>query len=165
MMRQGFVAVVSGFLFALGLAIAGMSSPGNVIGFLDLFGSWKPALAFVMVGAIGVHGIAYAFLRNKRRPLFAEGFRLPTRRDLDARLIGGSALFGVGWGLGGFCPGPGIIAPWSGAPVAIVFLSSMLAGMWLFGAPFWGRLREVAGAGESPRVQPSKGERHDSSVA
>lgn len=134
MIRQGLFATIAGFLFAIGLAMAGMTSPGNVIGFLDILGDWKPALAFVMVGAIGVHGIAYALLRRRDRPLCAEGFHLPTRRDLDARLVGGSALFGVGWGLGGFCPGPGVIAPWSGAPAGAVFLVAMLAGMWLVGA-------------------------------
>lgn len=150
-MRQGFFAAASGFLFALGLAMAGMTSPGNIRGFLDVFGDWRPALAFVMVGAIGVNAVAFALLRRKARPFCAERFHLPTRRDLDARLIGGSALFGVGWGLGGFCPGPGVVAPWSGAGAGFVFLASMLAGMWIFGA--WERARAAQTKGRSLGLQ------------
>lgn len=151
MNRQLLVSFLSGFLFAVGLAIAGMSAPGNVIGFLDVFGDWKPALAFVMAGAIGVNGLVLLALRKRGRPLLAPKFRLPTARDLDARLIGGAALFGVGWGIGGYCPGPGIIAPWSGAQAGFVFLLSMVAGIWIFGA--LRRARTPVPAGRRARLE------------
>lgn len=142
MNRQLLISFVSGFLFAVGLAVAGMASPGNILGFLDVFGDWKPALAFVMAGAIGVNGLVLLALRRRNRPIFAERFRLPTVREIDPRLVGGAALFGIGWGIGGYCPGPGIIAPWSGSLAGLVFPLSMIAGIWLFGA--LGRLRDPA---------------------
>jgi uncharacterized protein len=119
----------AGFVFALGLGISGMTRPAEVVGFLDVTGDWKPALAFVMGGAILVHLVAYRLVRRMPSPLFEGGFGIPTRRDVDPRLLGGAALFGMGWGLAGFCPGPGIVSLASGAPTVLWFVGAMIAGM------------------------------------
>lgn len=132
--KQSLVALFAGVLFGIGLAVGGMTEPANVIGFLDITGDWRPALMFVMGGAIAVHAIAYRWLRGRPSPAFAEKFSLPTRRDLDARLLTGSAIFGIGWGLGGYCPGPGITALASGSMSAVVFVVSMLGAMWVTSA-------------------------------
>jgi uncharacterized membrane protein YedE/YeeE len=122
------------FVFAIGLGVSGMTDANKVIGFLNLAGDWDPSLAFVMVGAIGAHLATFKLVTNRPSPLFAEKFRIPTRADIDARLVVGSGIFGVGWALGGFCPGPGIVSSASGAPSALIFVVAMLAGMALFHA-------------------------------
>ncbi len=127
-------ALGAGMLFGVGLAIAGMTKPSKVVGFLDLFGSWDPSLAFVMVGAITVHLIAHRLVLRRSSPLFDVKFHLPTRKDIDRRLVLGAAVFGVGWGLGGFCPGPGIVSAGSGALGALVFVVGMTIGMLIEGA-------------------------------
>lgn len=124
-------ALIAGALFGAGLAVSGMADPQRVRGFLDLFGAWDPTLAFVMGGALIPMGIAWRIQKRMPTPMAAERFALPTARDLDPRLIAGSALFGIGWGIAGLCPGPAIadlaIAP---GPAAI-FVLAMLAGMLL----------------------------------
>ena len=127
---QGVIALVSGLLFGAGLVVSGMTQPTKVIGFLDLFGAWDASLMLVMGGAIGVHFFAYRFIAKKSAPLFATKFAVPTRRDIDAKLIVGALLFGAGWGLGGFCPGPGIVASASGATSVLVFMAALLAGTY-----------------------------------
>jgi uncharacterized membrane protein YedE/YeeE len=122
-------AFVSGALFALGLGVGGMTQPAKVIGFLDVAGPWDPSLAFVMLGAVGAYGIAFRLIRRRTRPVLASAFSIPGRRDVDARLVGGAALFGVGWGLAGYCPGPGIVSLVAGATPVVVFVSAMLVGM------------------------------------
>lgn len=131
MMRTVFVALLSGTIFGAGLALGGMTDPARVRGFLDLFGAWDPTLAFVMGGAVIVMAAAWLVQKSMRRPLFAESFALPTRSDLDPRLIGGAALFGVGWGIAGLCPGPGFAALAIDAPSAAIFVAALLAGMVL----------------------------------
>lgn len=131
-MKSAFFAGLSGFLFALGLGISGMTRPDVVLGFLDVLGAWDPSLLFVMAGAAGVYFVLYRLVLGRGRPLLAGAFQLPTRRDIDERLIAGSALFGVGWGLGGICPGPGIVAATSLALPFLVFFGAMVAGMLLF---------------------------------
>ena len=121
----------AGLVFALGLGISGMTRPVKVIGFLDFFGAWDASLAFVMLGAIAVYFVAYRLCRTMPSPLLTPAFALPKRNDLDAQLILGSALFGVGWGLGGFCPGPALTALASGALPVLVFVAAMTAGMYL----------------------------------
>jgi len=122
--------LVAGLLFAVGLAVGGMTQPAKVVGFLDVTGSWDASLMFVMMGAIAVYAPVFALVkRQSLRTLVA--LSIPTRRDLDTPLIAGSAVFGVGWGLGGFCPGPGIVAASSAATPAIVFTVAMLFGMGL----------------------------------
>jgi len=127
--RQLLVALVSGTIFGAGLALGGMTDPARVRGFLDLFGAWDPTLAFVMGGAVLVMAVAWVVQRQMLRPLFAEGFSLPDRNDLTPRLIGGSALFGIGWGIAGLCPGPGFAALAIQPVSATIFVVALLGGM------------------------------------
>jgi len=130
-MRQIALAILAGCLFGAGLAVSGMADPQRVRGFLDLFGAWDPTLAFVMGGALIPMIVAWRFQNQMSSPVAAERFALPTARDLDPRLISGAALFGVGWGIAGLCPGPAI-ADLAIAPVpAATFVAAMLAGMIL----------------------------------
>lgn len=130
---KSLVAVfISAFLFGLGLGFSGMTLPSKVIGFLDVTGHWDPSLMAVMVGAILVHSIAYALINRRGRPVLASSFQVPTRRDLDWKLILGAAIFGIGWGLAGFCPGPALVGLASGKISVGVFVISMLIGMLLY---------------------------------
>ncbi len=122
---------VAGALFGDGLVISSMTDPARVIGFLDVT-AWDPTLLFVMGGAVLAYGIAFRLLPGHRDPWFGEKVHLPTRRDIDRPLVIGSALFGIGWGLGGFCPGPGLVSAASGSLAAMVFVASMLVGMFCF---------------------------------
>ena len=126
-------ALVSGLVFGLGLAVSGMMNPAKVIGFLDVAGDWDPTLAFVMGGALLVAVPAYRFIPKRQRPVLEEGFDLPNKKAIDAPLIWGSALFGVGWGLVGFCPGPAVAALGTGLAPVFAFVAAMLAGMALHG--------------------------------
>ncbi|RTL95212.1 YeeE/YedE family protein [Ancylobacter aquaticus] len=119
-----------GLLFGFGLIVSGMSNPAKVLNFLDLFGTFDPSLAFVMGGAVVVAFIGFRLVLTREKPLMAPRFQLPTRSDIDARLIVGPALFGIGWGLGGFCPGPAFTALGLAAPGTLAFIPAMLAGMW-----------------------------------
>jgi uncharacterized membrane protein YedE/YeeE len=127
-------AFVCGLLFGLGLLLAGMADPGKVLAFLDLAGNWDPSLALVMVGAIGVAAWPLSLARRRAKALLGGAMQLPTRRDLDARLIGGSLLFGVGWGIAGICPGPALAVLMTGYWQAPLFVAAMLAGMLIFTA-------------------------------
>ena len=130
-------ALACGLIFGLGLAISGMMNPAKVIGFLDVAGKWDPTLACVMGGALLVTIPSYRGILTRRHPVLADGFSLPTKNSLDAPLIWGSALFGVGWGLVGFCPGPAVTAIGTGLPAVLGFVAAMIAGMalhaWLSG--------------------------------
>ena len=128
-MKRHAAAAATGALFAVGLAISGMTKPSKVVGFLDLAGAWDASLAFVMVGAIAVHFIAFRLVLRRATPLFDVRFHLPSRKDIDLRLLLGSGLFGIGWGLGGFCPGPGLVSAASGSIDALVFVGGMTLGM------------------------------------
>ncbi|MGZ9811619.1 DUF6691 family protein [Pseudoroseicyclus sp. H15] len=124
-------ALLSGLLFGLGLIVSGMSDPAKVLNFLDIFGTWDPSLAFVMGGAILVTAPGYALLARLRyQPLFADQFHIPTKRDLEPRLITGAAIFGIGWGLGGFCPGPALTSLPIAASGTLIFVPFMLVGIW-----------------------------------
>lgn len=127
-------AFVCGLLFGLGLLLAGMADPRKVLAFLDLAGAWDPSLALVMVAAIGVAALPMTLARRRSRALLGGAMQLPTRRDLDARLIGGSLLFGVGWGIAGICPGPALVILLTGYWQALLFVAAMLAGMLIFAA-------------------------------
>lgn len=131
-MSRWLLSLVAGLLFGVGLLISGMTRADKVFGFLDVTGDWDPALIFVMVGAIGVHAIAQWRRRSGARPALASDFELAPDEVVDGRLIAGSALFGLGWGLGGFCPGPAVVAGMSGVWAPLVFVASMLLGMALF---------------------------------
>jgi uncharacterized membrane protein YedE/YeeE len=130
-MKALLTSFASGILFALGLGISGMTRPVKVIGFLDFFGVWDASLAFVMLGAIAVYFVAYRWSRKLSSPLLAPDFSLPKRSDLDAKLIVGAAIFGAGWGLGGFCPGPALTSLASGALPVFIFVVAMGIGMYL----------------------------------
>ena len=130
-MKAYLAAFGTGTLFAVGLALSGMTKPSKITGFLDVAGAWDPSLGLVMAGAVAVTFVAYRLIRRRRAPLFDTRFHLPTRKDIDLRLVLGALLFGVGWGLAGYCPGPGIVAAASGAVGALVFVAGMTAGMLL----------------------------------
>ena len=121
-----------GLLFGWGLMIAGMTDPGKVIGFLDLAGTWDPSLAFVMGGAIAVGFFAFGMAKKRTTNFFGGALHLPTSKDIDKRLVIGSLLFGAGWGLAGFCPGPGIVSMAAGEVKGLVFVAAMVAGMAVF---------------------------------
>jgi len=123
------VQFAAALIFGIGLVISGMANPAKVLNFLDVAGSWDPSLAFVMGGALAVTMIGYRLILARPKPIFALDFQLPTRRAIDARLILGAAIFGVGWGLAGFCPGPALTSLGLGAPGTLAFVPAMLAGM------------------------------------
>jgi uncharacterized membrane protein YedE/YeeE len=124
----------AGLLFGLGLLLSGMANPAKVIGFLDLFGAWDPSLAMVMVGAIGTALVPFSLAKVRQRSLLGAPMQLPSKRELDGRLVGGSLLFGVGWGIAGICPGPAIAVLLSGHWQVLLFVLAMLGGMLLFSA-------------------------------
>lgn len=124
------VNLALGLLFGAGLVVSGMADPAKVLNFLDLFGTWDPSLAFVMGGAVIVAFIGYRLVLRRERPLSGGAFHLPTRQDIDSRILVGPAIFGVGWGLGGFCPGPAIAALGLGAPGTLAFVPAMILGMF-----------------------------------
>jgi uncharacterized membrane protein YedE/YeeE len=146
-MKPNLAAFGTGALFAVGLAISGMTKPSKVAGFLDIAGHWDASLAFVMIGAIAVHFVAFRIVKRRTSPLFDSKFHLPTRKDIDGRLLLGAGLFGVGWGLGGFCPGPGLVSAGGGSLGALVFVAGMTIGM----------LVEQAAARSAARAQPQAG--------
>jgi len=121
-----------GLLFAVGLGVSGMTQPSKVVGFLDITGDWDPSLGFVMAGAIAIHLALYKWIVRRESPLMAGRFGIPTRRDINPRLIGGAALFGSGWALGGLCPGPGLVGAGALGMNALLFVGAMLGGMQLF---------------------------------
>lgn len=119
-----------GVVFGVGLLLSGMTQPAKVVNFLDVLGNWDPSLAFVMGGAIAVHLLAYRLVPRLPKPVWGTRWVLPTRRDIDLRLLVGAALFGAGWGLGGYCPGPALTSVVAGASSTLIFTGAMLAGMW-----------------------------------
>jgi uncharacterized protein len=141
-----------GLVFGLGLLLSGMSNPAKVLDFLDLggiaTGRWDPSLAFVMAGAVAVTFAGFRWVLARPRPFLADRFHLPTQRDLDLRIVAGPALFGVGWGLAGFCPGPALTALGFGTGKAFVFAAAMFAGMalarWLAHLPALSRIATPA---------------------
>ena len=130
-MKPLLAAFFSALLFGLGLAISGMTQPAKVLGFLDIFGQWDPSLLAVMAGAILVHGVSYRIIAKRKSPILATQFHIPTRRDIDWRLVLGSAIFGAGWGLAGICPGPALVALASGQSSVLLFVASMMGGIFL----------------------------------
>ena len=122
------VAAIAGAVFALGLVISGMTDPGRVTAFLDVTGHWDPTLAFVMAGAIAVHAPLARLVRRRAAPIFDTTFHLPERRVIEPRLVIGAALFGVGWGLSGYCPGPALVSLGTAATPVLVFIGAMIGG-------------------------------------
>lgn len=130
-MMRSLLGLLSGLVFGVGLVVSGMSDPAKVLNFLDVLGTWDPSLAFVMGGASVTAFIGYRLVWRRPRPLALGEFQVPTSSSIDGPLIGGAVLFGLGWGLGGFCPGPAWTALPLAAPGTLVFLPAMLLGMWL----------------------------------
>ena len=130
-MRSYLAAIGSGLVFGAGLALSDMTNPAKVQNFLDFLGTWDPSLALVMGGALAVSALGYRIARRRGSPLLATGFSIPTRRELDPELLSGAALFGVGWGIGGFCPGPALAGLLQGAAGVYVFVAAMLGGIAL----------------------------------
>jgi uncharacterized protein len=122
----------SGLLFAIGLGISGMTNPDKVTNFLNVTGDWDPSLLLVMTGAASTYFIGHILILQREKPLVGDGFQLPTRRDIDRPLVVGAALFGFGWGLVGFCPGPALVAVVTGNESVIIFLLAMIVGMYAF---------------------------------
>lgn len=125
-------SLFAGLVFGLGLIVSGMANPAKVIGFLDLAGRWDPSLAFVMAGAIAVGAIAFALARTRTTSFLDAPMKLPAEQRIDRRLLAGALVFGVGWGIAGFCPGPALVALGMGSAKATVFVVAMLAGMGIF---------------------------------
>ena len=126
---RNILTLISGLLFGTGLILSGMANPAKVQNFLDLFGTWDPSLAFVMGGAIMVTMPGFWLAQKRATPFFSDMFHMPTRTDFDARLIAGAATFGVGWGLGGLCPGPAVTSLALGSTGTLIFIATMLLGM------------------------------------
>ncbi|MCB9599119.1 MAG: YeeE/YedE family protein [Sandaracinus sp.] len=153
--KQYLAAFGTGLLFAFGLALSGMTLPSKVIGFFDFsdgLTSWDPSLAFVMGGGVLVYLPVWRLVKGRARPLFDERFRLPTRKDIDGRLLLGAALFGIGWGLGGYCPGPALTSVGSFSSKALVMVASMLLGMVGFQ-----QLDKLRARSKAAREVPSNG--------
>jgi uncharacterized membrane protein YedE/YeeE len=131
-MLKIMVNLFAGVLFGLGLTVSGMVDPAKIIGFLDFAGDWDPTLAFVMGGALFVTIPTFRLISRRPRPILADNFDLPTKKDVDSRLLAGSAIFGIGWGLAGFCPGPSVTAMASGLAPVFTFVAAMVAGMAVY---------------------------------
>lgn len=131
-MKYNIIALIVGLLFGLGLALSQMIDPERVIGFLDVTGTWDPTLLFVLGGATGVTLATFRFILGRPAPFFAPRFYLPTRNSIDAKLLGGAAIFGIGWGMAGYCPGPGISALVLGSWNPVLFVGALVAGSFLY---------------------------------
>lgn len=131
-MKQNLIAAFAGLLFGLGLALSQMTDPARVLGFLDLAGIWDPTLIFVLGGAVGITVVTFRFILRRANPYFAPAFRLPTKTDIDRPLIVGAGLFGIGWGIAGYCPGPGITALVQGIWNPILFVTALFVGSFLY---------------------------------
>ncbi len=129
-----FVSLLTGLVFGLGLIVAGMVNPAKVLGFLDITGTWDPSLVFVMVGGIGVAAIGFYFAKRQQHALLGGAMDVPRTRGIDQRLVVGSLMFGVGWGIAGFCPGPAVVSVGAGSVQAMIFAAAMLLGMVIFSA-------------------------------
>lgn len=131
-MKNAWAALVVGFLFAIGVSIAGMVQPQKVVGFFDFFGQWDPTLMFVMLGALSVHSFSYYFIMKRTSPLLSSKWHVPTKREITPTLVSGSFIFGMGWALAGLCPGPAIVSVATMDLRVIIFIFSMLVGMFIF---------------------------------
>jgi len=130
-MKTIVAALASGIIFGLGLCLSEMINPTRVVGFLDVFGTWDMTLVFVMISAVAVTAIGFPLVTRRPKPVLADRFLIPERTDIDRRLITGSVLFGIGWGLAGLCPGPAIAALASMSPSILIFVAAMIGGQWL----------------------------------
>lgn len=156
-----WAALVAGLLFGIGLGLGGMTQPAVVLGFLDVFGHWNPQLLFLMAAAVVTTAIGYRVVLHRARPLLGTRFQLPTAHQIDVRLVAGAAVFGIGWGLGGYCPGPALASLTGGAPSLLLFVACMALGWWLAA-----RFAHAGHAAPQTAVSPSQtGAKHaDSTV-
>ncbi len=145
------VSYLCGLVFGAGLVIGGMTQPAKVVGFLDIAGNWDPSLAMVMIGAIAAYAVAYRLITRLPAPAFAESFAIPQRSDIDAKLVGGAALFGIGWGLSGFCPGPAVTSLAAGSLAAPVFVVAMVTGMLIYA-----HVADYRAAAPSPGIESGR---------
>lgn len=136
-MRRVLSAFAAGLLFGGGLILSGMADPANVLGFFDVLGAWNPTLAFVMGGGLAVSFVGYRLCLRRSAPVCEDSFQLPGTKLIDARLVGGAALFGLGWGIAGYCPGPAVVAAAGGFAEAAIFTAAMVAGMALWKFVQW----------------------------
>ncbi|TGJ99549.1 YeeE/YedE family protein [Leptospira semungkisensis] len=132
-MKYNIGALIVGLLFAIGLGLSGILQPANIVGFLDVFGKWNPTLLFTMAGAVGVHFITYKLIRKRKTPMFSKDWFIPTRQEITPALIIGSLIFGIGWGLGGYCPTVSVTTLASFETRPIIVFASIIFGMLLFG--------------------------------
>lgn len=152
-MKYNIASLLAGLIFGLGLIVSGMANPEKVLGFLDIAGAWDPSLAFVMAGAIIVGVVAFAVARKRTLSFLGFNMTLPANNRIEKRLIIGSMMFGIGWGIAGFCPGPALVALGAGEAKGVVFVASMVAGMVIF--ELFERRKAAAanaGAGNTPRT-------------
>ncbi len=154
-MKARLAAAGAGVIFGVGLGVSGMVKPAKVLGFLDIAGAWDPSLAFVMVGAIAVHLVLGRYILRRQRPILDDRFHLPAATRPDARLVVGAGIFGVGWGLGGFCPGPAIVSAAGGSAPALAFVGTMALGMVLHHVV---HARAVPKPAEPHRAEPQPAE-------
>lgn len=152
-MKTSLSALLAGLLFSLGLGLGGMTDPTRVRAFLDVTGNWDASLAFVMAGALGTHALSRRFIVRRSKPVLAAAFPTASHAKVDRRLLVGAALFGAGWGLSGYCPGPALTSLASGASTALTFVASMFGGMLVF--RLWERARAAEGARENSIVPSS----------
>lgn len=131
-MKINSISFFSGFLFSIGLILAGMTNPHKILGFLDFFGVWDPSLIFVMIGAISIHSVFYRFISKKKTPVFEKEWHIPKNKNITVNLIFGSTLFGIGWGLAGYCPGPALISLAQPNKSVVLFALSLISGMAVF---------------------------------
>ena len=131
-MKKNIISFIVGFIFSIGLGVSGMTRPDKILGFLDLFGSFDPSLLFVMVGAIFVHYITYKLIRKKDSPLLHTEWLVPTKKEITPALVIGAFIFGIGWALGGYCPGPALTGLASFQTRPLIFVASMIIGMLIF---------------------------------
>lgn len=131
-MKNIAAALISGLLFGVGLTLGGMTQPSRIVGVMDVTGVWDPTLVFLFLAAVGTYHVIYRLAVPRGKPLFATNFEIPTRKDINPPLLSGAALFGVGWALSGYCPGPAVVSLGSGQAQAIVVVVAIAAGMALF---------------------------------
>jgi uncharacterized protein len=140
MKLQSITSFICGVTFAIGLVLAGMTQPGKIIGFLDVFGNWDPSLVFVLASAVGVYFVTYQFVIKRKSPLLAPKFLVPTKTDLELKLVIGGILFGVGWGMSGLCPGPILTTLGTGSASVMILMVTMLIGFYI--SFYIGRLKK-----------------------